>query len=81
MTMVVYGLAQIQMLMSLPEMGVQLMILPTISFSTVNAIPYWTLVFQVFPAVPDLVSLSCGSFSILCPSDLGKAQDVPSIAF
>ena len=35
---------------------------------------------QVF-RVPDLVSLIRGSFSKLCPSDLGKAQNVPPIEF
>ena len=37
--------------------------------------------FRIFSAVPDLVSLIRGSFSKPCPSDLGKAQDVPSIDF
>ena len=39
------------------------------------------LEFRVFSVVPDLVSRICGSFSKPCLSDLGKAQDVPSIAF
>ena len=39
------------------------------------------LVFRAFSVVPDLVSRIRGSFSKSCPSDLGKAQDVLSIAF
>ena len=39
------------------------------------------LVFRVFSAVPDLVSLIRGSFSKICSADLDKAQDVPSKAF
>ena len=39
------------------------------------------LVFRVFSAPLGLASLICGSFSKPCPSDLGKAQDVPWIAF
>ena len=40
------------------------------------------LVFRrIFSVVPGLVSRICGSFSKSCPSDLGKAQDVLSIAF
>ena len=39
-------------------------------------------VFRVFSAVPDLVSLIVrGRFSKPRPSDLGKAQDVQSMAF
>ena len=36
------------------------------------------LIFRVFSAVPDLVSLIRGSFSKPCPSDLCEDQDVPS---
>ena len=64
---VMYGLAEIRMEMSLLEIGVQLMILPTTSFCTMNVTPYWC-----FESSP---------YQILCPSDLGKAQDVLSIAF
>ena len=39
------------------------------------------LVFRVFSVVSDLGSRIRGSFSKPFPSDLGKAQDVPSIAF
>ena len=39
------------------------------------------LVFRVFSVVPDLVSRIRGSFSRPFPSDLGKAQDVLSVAF
>ena len=41
MTVMLYGLAEIRMEMSLLEMGVQLMILPTTSFRTMNVIQYW----------------------------------------
>ena len=52
----------------------------TYSFLPYNAC-HPILVFRVFSVVPDLVSRIRGSFSKLCPSDLGKAQDVLSIAF
>ena len=39
------------------------------------------LVFRVFSAPLGLAFLICGSFSKPCPSDLGKALDVPWIAF
>ena len=39
------------------------------------------LAFQVFFVGPDLVSHIRDSFSKPCPSDLGKAKDVPSIVF
>ena len=39
------------------------------------------LEFRVFSVLPDLVSLIRGSFSKPCPSDFGKVQDVPSMAF
>ena len=42
---------------------------------------YPILVFRVFSAVPDLVPLIHGSLSKTCPSDLGKAQDVPLTVF
>ena len=78
MTVMLSCIAEIRIEMSLLEVGVQLMILP----STYNFFPYSEchpmLVFRVFSAVPGLVSLIRGSFSKLCPSDLGKAQDVPS---
>ena len=57
------GLAEIQMKMSLLEVGVQLMLLPRASFRTMNATPYSILLFQVFSTVPGLVSLIRGSFS------------------
>ena len=68
------GLDEIQMEMSLLEMEVKLMIIPTISFRTMNATQYWCL--KSSPAVQHLVSLIRGSFSKRCPSDLGKAQGV-----
>ena len=43
MTVMSCGLAKIWMEMSLLEMGVHLMILPTTSFRTMNATPYWCL--------------------------------------
>ena len=53
--------------------------------TTYNCFPYDEchpiVVFQVFSAIPDLVCLLRVSFFKHCPSDLGKAQDVPSIAF
>ena len=61
-------------------MGVQLMILPTYNFFPYNEC-HPILVFQVFSAEPDLVSLIGGGFSRPFPSDLSKAQDVPSTAF
>ena len=73
MAVMLNGLAEIRMEMSLLEMGVQLMILPT--FFPYNEC-HPTLVFRVFSAEPDLVSLIHGSFSKTCPSDLGKVQDV-----
>ena len=39
------------------------------------------LMFWVFSAVPNPVSLIPASFSKTCPSDFRKAQDVPSITF
>ena len=42
---------------------------------------YPILVFPVFSAERYLVSLTLDSFSKLCPSDLGKSQDIPLIAF
>ena len=36
--------------------------------------------FRVFSAVTDIVSLIRGSFSKICPSDLGKAQEVPWVS-
>ena len=80
MTVMLCGLAEIRMDMSLLEMGVQLMILPATSFRTMN----WRhpiLVFRVFSAVPDLASFIFGAFSKPCPSDIGKAHNVSSIAF
>ena len=41
MTVMLYGLAEIRMEMSLLEIGVKLMILPTTSFRTMNATPYY----------------------------------------
>ena len=79
MTVMLYGLAEIRMEMSLLEMGEQLIILPTTSFRTINVTPM--LVFRVFSVLPNLVSHIRGSFSKPCPSDLGKAQDAPSTAF
>ena len=77
MTVMLHGLAEIWMEMSLLKMGAD-------DDTTYNFFPYnecYSIqVFQVFSTVPDLVSLICGSFSKSCPSDLGKAQDVPSIA-
>ena len=78
MTVILYGLAEIRMEMSVLEMGVQLMTYNDF-FPHDDCHPI--LVFRVFTAVPDLVSLIRGSFSKPCPSDLGNAQDVPSIAF
>ena len=53
--------------------------------TTYNFFPYYEchpiLVVRVFSVVPDVVSRIRGSFSELCPSDLGKAQDVRSITF
>ena len=43
-----------------------------------TATQYSILVFRVFSAVPDLVSLICVGFSKTCASNLGKTQDVPS---
>ena len=74
MTVILYGLADIRMKMSLLEMGVQLMMLPTTSFRTMNVTPYWCF-------ESSLVSCIRGSFSKPCPSDLGKAHLVPQIAF
>ena len=75
MAVTLCGLAEIRMEMNLLEMGVQLMILPT--FFPYNEC-HPTLVFRVFSAEPDLVSLIRGSFSKPCPSDLSNAQDVLS---
>ena len=41
MTVMLYGLAEILMEMSLLEIGVHLMILPTTSFRAMNATPWW----------------------------------------
>ena len=53
--------------------------------ATYNFFPYSEchaiLMIQVFSAVLDLESLIDGGFSKTCPSDLGKAQDVPLIMF
>ena len=78
MTVMLSGLAVIRIEMSLLEMGVHLMILYSTSFRTMNAT--LILMFPVIAAGPDLVSLIRGSFSKPCSSDLGKAQNVPSIA-
>ena len=43
MTVTLCGLAKIRMAMSLLEIGVQLMILATASFHTMNAFQYWSL--------------------------------------
>ena len=72
MTVMLHGLVEIRMEMSLLEMGVQLKILPTTSLRTKNATLYWCV--RVFLQVPDLVSLIRGSSSKRCPSDLGKAH-------
>ena len=77
MTVMLYSLAEIRVEMTALEMGVQVMILPTTSFGTMNASPYWC--FESSPAVPVLLSLVRGSFSETCQSDLSKAQNVPSI--
>ena len=77
MTVMLYGLAEIRVELSLLEMGVQLMILPTTSFHTMHPI----LVFQDFSVVPGLVSHIHDNFSKPCPSDLSKALNVPLIAF
>ena len=78
MTVMLYGLADIRMELSLLEMGVQLMILPTTTFCTMNATSYR---FQIFSAVPHLVSL----FVVVSPKPVhltsAKLQDVQSIAF
>ena len=53
--------------------------------TTYNFIPYnechLILLFRVCSSVPDAVSLIRGSLIKPYSSDLGKAQDVPSIAF
>ena len=78
MTVMLYDLAEIGMEMSLLEMGVQLM--TTYNFFLYNEC-HPLLAFQVFFVGPDLVSHIRDSFSKPCPSDLGKAKDVPSTAF
>ena len=78
MTVMLYDLAEIGMEMSLLEMGVQLM--TTYNFFLYNEC-HPTLVFRVFSVIPEVVSRICDSFTKPCPSDLGEAQDVLSIAF
>ena len=65
MTVMLYGLAEIRMEIRLLEVVAQLMILRTTSFCTTN---------RIFSAVPDLVSLTRGSFpnpvhALGCPID------------
>ena len=79
MTVMLCGLTEIRMERSLLEMGTQLMILPTTSFHTMNAALYCCS--SSSPQVQLLCLSPVGSFSKPSPSDLGKAQDVPSIAF
>ena len=78
MTVMLYGLAEIRMEMSVGDGSAA-------DDTAYNCFPYNEcypiLVFRVFSMVPDLVSCIRGSFSKPCPSDLGKAQDVPLIAF
>ena len=78
MTVMLCGLAEIRMEMSVLEMGVQLMTYNDF-FPHDDCHPI--LMFRVFTAVPDLVSFIRGSFSKPCPSDLGKAQDILPKAF
>ena len=79
MTVMLYGLAEIWMEISLLEIG------SAADDATYNFFPYSEchaiLMIQVFSAVLDLESLIGGGFSKTCPSDLGKAQDVPLIMF
>ena len=78
MTVMSCGFAEIRMEMSVGDGSAA-------DDTAYNCFPYNEcypiLVFRVFSVVPDLVSRIRGSFSRPCPSDLGKAQDVPSIAF
>ena len=57
MTVISCGLTEIRMEMSLLEMGVQLMILLTTSFHTMNATPYCCFKFSL-------------QYQILCPSTM-----------
>ena len=41
MTVMLHGLAEIRTEMGLQETGVQLMVLPTTSFRSMTATPYW----------------------------------------
>ena len=57
MTVMLCGLTEIQIEVSLPEMGVQQITLPTTSFRMMNSTPYWC--FQSPP-----------QYQILCPSSV-----------
>ena len=78
MTVMLYGLTEIRMEMSLLEMGVQLIILPTTSFRTMNATPYWC-----FESSPQY-QVTFPSSVVVSPNPVNltsATQDVPSIAF